>query len=436
MAEAAQPATANADPLSSLIERFTGTTPATLKRQRHTARQPAKPRSNRTSLVIGLDRKAQFHVFTLSNPNRVIVDLSDTRLGVPVLPRGKSIGVVKSLRFGKSSPDAKRVIINVRAPVIVEKATMRKSRKSRGRHELVLDIVPLGDVLKTARKKAKKRRPSWLSSSAGMSRLGGSNLQPPTPKRALSFKQRQAKISKPMIVIDPGHGGHDSGARKNGVTEKHVVLAFALVLRKRLLATGRYRVRMTRSTDVFIPLDDRVKFAERHNAQLFIAIHADYAGSSARGATVYSLRQSAARALRRRQAKPDPKEILSSKEQRDIKRKALGNVAVIKNMLADLASYERYANYDRTRSFSKNVVRYMGKATHFIGKPSREAGFRVLKTAKLPSVLIELAFVTNRRDARLLKSAKWRRKVAGSITAAVDNYFSSQIARMPILAAN
>src|SRR6185295_17595278 len=105
---------------------------------------------------------------------------------------------------------------------------------------------------------------------------------------------------RPVIVIDPGHGGDDSGATRFGTIEKNVVLSFSLKLREKLDTTGRYKVLMTRDKDVFIPLEERREFAERHQAALFIAIHADYtARASARGATIYSLRPQVADVLRR-----------------------------------------------------------------------------------------------------------------------------------------
>ena len=110
------------------------------------------------------------------------------------------------------------------------------------------------------------------------------------PRQALSRKAVEKRHAKPIIVLDPGHGGHDSGAKKNGAIEKNVVLAFAKTLRDKLEASGRYKVLMTRDTDVFIPLGERRKFAEQNKANLFMSIHADYARSSASGATIFSLR--------------------------------------------------------------------------------------------------------------------------------------------------
>ena len=265
--------------------------------------------------------------------------------------------------------------------------------------------------------------------------LGASRLQPPLPLPAERPDLRAARAFKPVIVIDPGHGGHDSGAMKNGAVEKDVVLAFSKVLKQKIEAAGRFKVHMTRDTDEFIELGERVAIAERANASLFIAVHADYAGgnSQARGATIYSLRDSTATALKR-SAKGDG--VLSKDEVELVKKASVDGdasaVAAVTSILADLANRDLDRTSERTSVFSKSVVDLMSASTHMRNDPAQQAGFRVLKTAHFPSVLIELAYVTNKEDAALLQSDAWREKVADSITTAVDNYFASQVARMPM----
>jgi N-acetylmuramoyl-L-alanine amidase len=255
----------------------------------------------------------------------------------------------------------------------------------------------------------------------------------PTP--ALRPDELAARTFKPIIVIDPGHGGHDSGAMKNGIVEKEVVLAFSLKLKEKLEQTGRYKVLMTRDKDVFVELDKRKDFAERHKANLFIAVHADYAGknSQARGATIYSLRQSVANALQR-SAKGEVKSAVLTKDEVEAMQQAsVGNdLSAVRNILADLAGREVEVTQERTSVFTRSVIEYMGASTELRAKPDQQAAFRVLKTAQFPSVLIELAYVTNKQDAKLLQSDEWRDKVSDSIMIAVENYFSNQIARLPM----
>ena len=253
-------------------------------------------------------------------------------------------------------------------------------------------------------------------SSASLMRFLASRS--PAPKPAEKPKVRAAKAFKPVIVIDPGHGGHDSGAQKHGTIEK-VVLAFGKALRDKLEETGRYKILMTRDTDKFVDLDERRAFGERNHAALFIAVHADYASTKARGATIYSLRDSVAKELKR-SAKDDVTEkVLSSNEIEKVKA-ASGDLDAIKSILSDLAVREVDATKERTSVFTRSVIEEMGASTSMRDDPDQQAAFRVLKTAQFPSVLIELAYVSNREDAQNLKSNSWRDKVADSIVTAVD----------------
>jgi N-acetylmuramoyl-L-alanine amidase len=378
-----------------------------------------------TRFLIGLPKQVEFQVFSLSNPNRVIVDIAETALRLPPQPEENiAVGLVRSFYAGQSAPGKSRVVIEVTRPVVVDSAAIQAaSAKGEKGHRLALDIVPVGS-------KAKKQV-KLVSPSA----LGAGDVQPPLPLPAMRPDKAAARSFKPIIVIDPGHGGHDSGAMKHGTVEKDVVLAFSLKLRDKLEKTGRYKVLMTRDKDEFVELSKRVSYAEGHNANLFIAVHADYAGgnSKARGATIYSLRESVANALSR-SAKGEVKSaVLSKDEVETIKTASIDNdLSAVRGILADLAGREVDATQERTNMFTRSVIEYMGASTEMRAKPDQQAAFRVLKTAKFPSVLIELAYVTNKEDAELLRSDTWRDKVTDSIMTAVDNYFGAQIARLPM----
>jgi N-acetylmuramoyl-L-alanine amidase len=258
--------------------------------------------------------------------------------------------------------------------------------------------------------------------------LGAMGVQPPMPRPAIPPNVLEKRRSKQVIVIDPGHGGDDTGAEKNGAVEKDVVLAFSLKLRDKLNATGNYNVMMTRERDEFIELHARREFADHHRAALFVAVHADYAESRARGATIYSLRESVAHALKHSAEGEAAGDVLSEKQLADVRR-ADGDVSTVKEMLANLARLEVERNRDQTNVFVKSVITFMGQSTSLKDNPDREAAFVVIKSAKMPAILIELGYVTNEEDAELLKSEKWREKVSSSIVTAIDNYFSHQMAR-------
>ncbi len=375
--------------------------------------------TNRTRFVIGLERAVEFQVFSLSNPHRVFVDLPDVKFQLPILPGGAAVGLVKSFYGGIAAPGKTRIVIDVTGPVVAE-AAIEKAKDGKP-PRLVLEIVPVDAAKPSAVKKASLSAPNALGAGA---------VQPPSPKAAQRPRTRETNIYKPIIVIDPGHGGHDSGATKYGTVEKDVVLAFSLKLRDKLMATGRYKVLMTRDNDKFVDLDARRAFGDNNRAALFIAVHADYAGSGARGATIYSLKDATSKGLQRSAGNEAVENVLTSKELDGIKSSA-GDVSAVKGFLQNLARSEIAANKDRTSQFSKSVIEFMGASTPMMSNPDREANFRVLKSAKTPSVLIELAYVTNQQDAQNLRSDTWREKVTDSLLTAIGNYFTHQVAQLP-----
>jgi N-acetylmuramoyl-L-alanine amidase len=397
--------------------------PAQPSAQFFAAAQHGTPAKARTKFVIGLERQVDFQVFSLTDPNRVFIELPDVRLQLPPHPGATPVGLVKSFRGGLSAPGKARVVIDVTGPVIVEKAGIEPDGRAA---RLTLEIVSAdspADVEAANARRAEMR--------AGASGLGAGGLQPPMPRPAISPQARAQAMFKPVIVLDPGHGGDDTGAMKHGTVEKNVVLAFSLKLRDKLMASGRYKVLMTRDRDTFVELHERRAFAERHGAHLFVAVHADYAQSNARGATIYSLRDSVANALQRSAKGEVSENVLSDAALRAVRR-VEPDLTAVRAILADLARREVETTRDRTSVFVRSVIENMGSTTNLKDNPDRSAAFVVIKTAKVPSILIELGYVTNEADAELLKSEAWREKVSGSIVTAIDNYFSHQVARIPM----
>jgi N-acetylmuramoyl-L-alanine amidase len=413
------------DGIAALLSAPSGTRPVNGS---HTGQQ-------RTRFLVGLSKSAHFEVFSLNNPNRVIIEVAETKLRLPAHPDGKPVGLIRSFRAGLSSNQSTRIILSVTEPVIVSSAKIEKTRDGRGQ-DLVVEVEPFDPVTGSIPAKTGTAAPA-----AGDAKplppppyaLGASGLQPPLPRPATPPDVLAEKAFKPVIVIDPGHGGQDSGAEKNGAVEKDIVLAFSKILAAKLKATGRYRVLMTRDTDVFVPLGERVAFAERNKANLFIAVHCDYAdtGSVANGATIYSLRDSLANSMRRA-AKGELSGNLLSKDEVAAVKEASGDVDAVRSILADLADREVDVTQDRTSVFARSVIEGMGASTNMRNDPDQQAGFRVLKTAQFPSVLIELAYVTNKQDAANLQSDTWRDKVSDSILTAIENYFSTKLAQLPM----
>jgi N-acetylmuramoyl-L-alanine amidase len=374
---------------------------------------------SRTRFVIGLEKSVQFQVFSLSNPNRVVVELPDVKVSLPTIAGDKPVGLVKSFRGGTASADKMRVVIEVTEPVIVAKSEVEKGKDGKS-PRLAIEIVTVASLDKA--KSGKKQTPPFALGAMGM---------PPSPMPAMSPKKKAERAYKPTIVIDPGHGGHDSGATKHGAVEKDVVLAFSKTLRDKLVATGRYKVVMTRDNDTFVDLDERRAIGERASAALFIAVHADYAQSKARGATIFSLRDGVADDLKR-SAKGDLAKRVMTNPLVNQAKTSEGDMQAVKGILEDLTKQEVEANKDRSKLFAGAVIENMSDKTDMRASPDQQAAFRVLKTAQFPSVLIELAYVTNKQDAENLKSDEWRAEVSGSIVTAVENYFSNKLAHLPM----
>jgi N-acetylmuramoyl-L-alanine amidase len=380
---------------------------------------PGAAEATRTRFIIGVERAVEFKVSALANPNRVLIDLPSVKLELPSPPGKTPVGVVKSFQHGFSAPGRLRIVIEVTGPVVIERSAFEKSPDGKS-DNLVLDIVAASETAAAAEVRA------------GARGLGAAGLQPPVPKPAVSRHKRAAASCKPVIVIDPGHGGEDSGARKWGTIEKNVVLSFSLKFREKLAATGRYRVLMTRDTDVFVPLDERRLFAERHRAALFIAIHADYAArATARGATIYSLRPHVADTLRRSAERESADRALSGVEMAPLKKArgiAPAEDGTVKNILADLAHRDIELTKARTSVLARSIIGFMGSTTNLMDNPDRNAAFNVLKTAKVPAILLELGYLTNEADAQQLRSDQWRDRVSSSLVTAIGEYFRNEVA--------
>jgi N-acetylmuramoyl-L-alanine amidase len=225
------------------------------------------------------------------------------------------------------------------------------------------------------------------------------------------------------VVIDPGHGGIDNGTKAaSGEMEKTIVLEFSLLLRDKIEKTGKYRVAMTRTDDTFVALGDRVALARSRQAALFISIHADAlqrGEGDARGATVYTLSERPSDALAARLAEAENQAdaiagIDLSSEPRDVA-----------GILIDLARRETKTF---SLQFAQAVVNELKKSARLHQHPLKSAGFVVLKAPDVPSVLVELGYVTNKADLKSLISTEWRERTADLIVRAVDNFFTTRIA--------
>ena len=363
----------------------------------------------RTRFIADLSKKVDVHVFALGNPYRVIVDALDVNFQMPDGLGKEKRGLVTAYRYGLFAPGKSRIVIDVSGPFLIDKAFVLEPRDDQPAR-LVVDLVPTDEKTFLARlKEAKPPQPQ----------SGGLAVPPQAPSRPAD--------AKPVVVLDPGHGGIDPGTSSaTGVTEKEVVLTFARTLKAKLDAAGRYEVYLTRDNDTFLPLRERVEFAQKKGAGLFLSIHADYFPKqvdNAKGATVYTLSEEASDGeARELAAKENFSDALAGIELPS------DSDEVVADILIDLAQRE---TQNRSSVFARSIVGELAGKAALHTKRLRSAGFRVLKAPDVPSVLLELGFLSNPDDEKRLTSDAWRDRVADGMVEAIDTYFAKRVARVP-----
>lgn len=366
--------------------------------------------ATRTRFIIDLSRGIDIAAFTLADPYRVVVDLPQLVFQLPPKVGDSGRGLVKAFRFGLVMQGGSRIVLDTTGPVRIDKAFVLDPIDGQPAR-MVLDLVAVDrdTFLRNLALESRPRRPADAQRK--------SDREPPREAPGAPNDPR------PLVVLDPGHGGPDSGTTAaSGEVEKAIVLEFAMTLRDKLAKSGKYRVAMTRTDDRFVTLADRVRFARQQQAALFVSIHADALArgdGEAHGATVYTLSETASDSEAARLAEDENRA------------DAIGGVDLtaepgdVADILIDLAQRE-------TKGFSQNFARTlvgeMKTAARMHKKPIKSAGFRVLKAPDVPSVLIELGYVSNRQDLKLLTSEAWRSRATDSIVQAVHTFFTTRIA--------
>jgi N-acetylmuramoyl-L-alanine amidase len=358
-----------------------------------------------TRLVIDLTQKIDVRAFTIADPYRVVIDIPQVNFQFPQGTGDRSRGVVKAFRFGLVMRGRSRIVLDVTGPVRVTRAFVVDPAEAQPAR-LVVDMAPVD-------------RETFLRAAAIDNHLP----RPADPPIVRDDAAKNAGDVRPVVVLDPGHGGIDTGTHApSGEQEKTLVLDFATTLRDKLEKTGKYRVVMTRSDDTFVQLADRVRFARTRGAQLFISIHCDAlvrGSGAADGATIYTLSDQASDAEAQRLADAENRaDIIAgvnlSAEPDDIA-----------DILIDLAQRETKAF---SSAFARSVVGELKNAARLHKNPLRSAGFRVLKAPDVPSVLIELGYVSNPGDLKQLVSDQWRSRASDAVARAVHTYFTTRIA--------
>lgn len=363
-----------------------------------------------TRFILDLDRKIDVRAFMLGDPYRVVLDIPQVTFNLPAGVGSAGRGLIRAFRYGLVMPGGSRVVFDLTGPAKIEKTYVLDA--ANGQPPRL--VVELAAVERSAFKpsRADDNKPQLRRTIVADAAAETAGTVPPA----------KATDTRPVVVIDPGHGGIDNGTQAaSGESEKTLVLDFALALRDRIEKSGKFRVVMTRDDDTFVPLGERVKIARSNTAALFVSIHADALPKKegdAQGATIYTLSDRASDA--------EAEKLAEAENKAD----AIAGInlteepAEVADILIDLTQRE-------TRTFSSRFARTLANEMKTVARmhkhPLKSAGFKVLKAHDVPSVLVELGYVSNKDDLQHLVSESWRSRTVGSVAQAVDAFLGKRV---------
>lgn len=363
----------------------------------------------RTRFILELDRKIDLRAFALANPNRIVVDIPQVTFQLPAGVGDTSRGLVKAFRYGLVMPGGSRIVMDLKRPAKIEKAYVLEAENGQP-PKLIIELIATD-------------RAAFMQGIAAANRKAMAAATPETTATTAApvVANTDANDTRPVVIIDPGHGGIDHGTQaQSGENEKAIVLDFARALRERIEKAGKYRVVMTRDDDTFVALAERVKIAQRHKAALFLSVHADALPSGegdAQGATVYTLSDTASDGEAAKLADAENRaDLIAGIDLTE-------EPADVADILIDLARRETKTFSNR---FARTLVKEMKSVARLHKNPLKSAGFRVLKAPDVPSVLLELGYVSNKADLELLVSDSWRSRTVGSVAQAVELFFGKR----------
>lgn len=362
---------------------------------------------SRTRMTVDLTTETTFTVFRMADPFRVIIDLPSVEFELPAGTGRNGQGLVTAFRYGLFAPGKARMVVDTKGPVRIGNARMIRTESGQG-SRLEIDFVA--------------STPTEFAADEIAAAASGIDIDKAVnpPQETPPEKSRTGR-TRPLIVIDPGHGGIDSGAEGSLGLEKDLVLAVAKEIQKALVATRRYDVVMTRSSDVFVSLEQRVRISTQQSADLFLSIHADSLAAKdlaqhIRGATLYVLSEKASDDFARRMAEKENAADLLAGIRVDT---APGDTQV-RNILIDLMRRE---SATLSSDFRGLLIDTMRQRITLAREPARSAPFKVLRQPGSPAVLLELGYISNATDEQLMASEAWRRQLAAAVTQAVGTYF-------------
>ncbi len=347
-------------------------------------------------LVFDLSRSVDASASALASPDRIVVDMPEVNFqldpSVGRLAAPSNVSIIKDFRSGLLAPGKSRIVIDLARSACPAQVSARPIVEGEPAARLTIELKPCDPSAFAAIVRAPTVSAAGAASAAAQ--------------------------APPVIVLDPGHGGVDSGARGlHGVQEKTLVFDFCVELKRQLDATKRYTIVMTRNGDQYVDLEDRVDIARKANASLFISVHADTLSEdpNVSGSTVYTVADRASDAEAAR--------IAARENAADRKPGGGGRLANpdVADILFDL---KRRETLTYAHIFSRGLVDNLRGASKLNHNPERSAGFVVLKAPEFPSVLVELGYLSNAQDVQSLTSPEWRAKAAAAMVKAIDAFFA------------
>jgi N-acetylmuramoyl-L-alanine amidase len=358
---------------------------------------------SQTRMVVDFSQKVDIRAFALADPYRVVIDMPQVVFKFRPKAGESRRGLVKAFRFGLVMAGGSRMVIDLARPAKIDKAFVLEAANDQPAR-LVLDLTAVD-------------RDTFMRVVAPEGRTPDTARYEPPPDN------RTAGDPRPLLVLDPGHGGIDNGTQAaTGELEKNIVLEFCLRLRDKVEKTGKYRVVMTRTDDTFVALRDRVALARSRQASLFISVHADAlrrGEGEAQGATVYTLSE--------RASDPRAARLAEAENQADIIA-GLDLSAEPKDVAGILIDLARRETKTFSVQFAQGLIAAMKTSVRLHQIPLKSASFVVLKAPDVPSVLVELGFVTTKSDLQSLISSDWRERMAEAMMHAVDAFFTTRLA--------
>lgn len=393
---------------------------------------------DKVRMVVDLSEAKPFRAYAMQDPWRIVIDMPsfDWRVGDV---GGAEGATVKSIRQGALQPGIGRIVIDFQHPVKINGAFILPRDAANNRPDrLVIDFQRTSAEAFAStggRIFGKLQIPGNSAANAAPERNTVAVALPEPqavkqavaetaaivpPRKPVPDTPLKAPVSgrKPLIVIDPGHGGVDPGALgANGVYEKQITLNMAKALKQELEASGRYRVLLTRERDTYLKLFKRVEFARMNHADLFISLHADSIGkSNVRGASIYTLSD---------KASDEQTALLADRENRADLIAGMGLDTSDEQVATILVDLTMRDTMNQSKFFANKLVGHMDSGNiKMLENPHRYAGFAVLKAPDIPSVLIEMGFMSNPREAEQLNKAEYRRTLAKTLVKGIDNYFA------------